>query len=73
MTPAWVSDTTGKDALTPVGLGPWALLCSSSVIPRSVILRRLFEPALQVSLRDIWNVGGRGLGIFALKGFRFWL
>ena len=51
------------------GFGPWPLLCSSSVIPRSVILRRLFEPALQVSLRNLWNVIGRSLGIFTSKGF----
>ena len=23
--------------------------------------------------RNLWNVGGRGLGIFASKGFQFWL
>ena len=48
------------------GFGPWPLLCSSSVIPHSVILRRLFEPALQVSLRNLWKVSGHSLGIYCL-------
>ena len=32
------------------GLRPWPLLCSSSVIPCSVILSQLFEPICRVSL-----------------------
>jgi len=55
------------------GFGPWPLLCSSSVIPHSIILRRLFEPALQVSLRNLWNVGGHGLGFFPRKIFQICL
>jgi len=56
----------------PMGLEPWPLSCSSSIIPRSVILRRLFEPVFAGQSRNLWNVGGHGLGIFSPERL-FWV
>ena len=67
MTPAWVLDTTCKDAPTPYGartLASIVLILSHPLLshPKATV-RTCFAG----QSRNLWNVGGHGVGIFGLE------
>ena len=69
-TPAWVSDTTVKDAPSPYG----ARATASIVLILSHPLLGYPEATVQTHFvgqsRNLWNVGGHGLGFFYLRRYR---
>jgi len=67
VTPAWVLDTTFKDAPTPYGartLASIVLILSHPLLshPKATVRTRFAGQS-----RNLWNVGGHGLGIFGLE------
>ena len=72
VTPAWVSDMTGKDAPTPYGARTLASIVLIFNHPSLSHPEATVRTSFAGQSRNLWNVGGHGLGIFGLdRLFRF--
>ena len=67
MTPAWVSDMTGKDASTPYGARTLAYIVFIFDHPSLSHPEATVRTCFAGQSRNFWNVGGHGLGIFCLE------
>ena len=64
MIPAWVSDMIGKDAPTPYGVRTMASIVLIFNHPSLGHPEATVRTFFTGQSRNLWNVGGRGLGIF---------
>ena len=67
MTPAWVLDMTGKDAPTPYGAWTFASIVLIFNHPSLSYPEATVRTYFAGQSRNLWNVGGHGLGIFGLE------
>ena len=67
MTPAWVSDMICKDAPTPYGVRTLASIVLISSHPSLSHPEATVRTCVVGQSRNLWNIGGHGLGILGLK------
>ena len=67
MTPAWVSDMTCKDAPTPYGARTLASIVLIFSHPSLSHPEATVRTCVAGQSRNLWNVGGHGLGILGLE------